>query len=235
MTRRFTLIELLVVIAIIAILASMLLPALAQARSKARGIACVNQTKQLTLGMQMYPDDNGEKWPTRKVGLYSGDHATGTVVTWAGAIYNYVGNAAVYKCPSYDARYTTYGWNGTVGDTSKRVTIAGNMGYNFCGVGGADHGGSPDTYTPKYSLSSLTKPSSVPLIGDSVCCGLKSTGSDPRNCLYIGAGTNTTSYPNQVHPRMAVHNEGINISFCDGHVQWYRALNVPRGSFWTRK
>jgi prepilin-type N-terminal cleavage/methylation domain-containing protein/prepilin-type processing-associated H-X9-DG protein len=232
--RRFTLIELLVVIAIIAILASMLLPALAQARSKARSIACVNQVKQLTLGMQMYPDDNGELWPTRLLGLNSGSEGAGTKVSWAGAIYNYIGNAAVYKCPSYDSRKTTYGWNGTLGDTSKRVTIYLNIGYNFCGVGGATRNSS-DYYTPNVSLAAIKKPSEVPLLGDSVCCGLKSTGTDSRNCLYIGPGSNTSSYPDNVHPRMKVHNEGINISFCDGHAQWYRALNVPRGSFWARK
>jgi prepilin-type N-terminal cleavage/methylation domain-containing protein/prepilin-type processing-associated H-X9-DG protein len=195
--RGFTLIELLVVIAIIAILAAILFPVFARAREKARQTSCLSNMKQLGLGVVMYAQDYDEIIPGWKI---SGACGGANVWPWRHVVMPYIRNTQLFICPGS-------GWQGFPTCTHyhplvNAQPIPTSYALNDChdGGGGAN----------QLRLADIVRPAELFLIGEA-----------PHNLWRPVLRTSPTDY-GCANNYPAVHNEGINVAYCDGHAKWIK-------------
>jgi prepilin-type processing-associated H-X9-DG protein/prepilin-type N-terminal cleavage/methylation domain-containing protein len=236
----FTLVEMLVVVAIFGILAALLLPSMAKGKEEARRINCVGNLKQLQLCWQMYADDYAGvlcpndwiEWPGGG-GKILGDFGqtswaqgnartdTNTAGIQSGLLYLYDTSPAIYHCPSDMS---------TIQDTNGNPlpqlrTRSYNMSQSVNGYGmlvDPQSGYYVDALQPCFKkLSTITNPTPSHLfvfIDENEDTLLDDQFGYPMTNWWYGSWADMPSNR---------HNQGANISFADGHVEyWHWAVSM---------
>ena len=238
MKKRFTLIELLVVIAIIAILAAMLMPALQQARAKARDINCISNEKQLGTAFTMYMDQSDGYFPYT-AGLPASDGAWMILLGIRGENSTYVRKGTGYinhkmlDCPSDATRtagtdYRKFDWmkdhNGQYANRSYVIDVY--TGSQMSGV----------TYGP-YKQGMIKNPTMTVAALCSDPCYPNPSSAQP-NCWSRGDCKYEThinpEYQNgTLLPALQRHGMKINVVTLDGRAQAYMVTAVKETN-WQR-
>lgn len=225
-TRGFSLTELLVTLTIIVVLAALTVPAVRSSMESSRQAKCASNLRQISLGLLSYAaENNGRLPPTSTVTSNIGEETT-----WGRAIWTYVGynersfsspandlllrsgavNENVFRCPSTRQRAIPNPAVGTV--NSNRYSY----GLNFSPLVALGYAGDAK-WTAGIPLSVIPQPTTTALVTEDSFC----RGDWWGYRIYYG---------------LIPHNQGSNVLYFDGHVQWMRPADMPdreSDPFWS--
>jgi prepilin-type N-terminal cleavage/methylation domain-containing protein/prepilin-type processing-associated H-X9-DG protein len=249
--RGFTLIELLVVIAIIALLLSILLPALRAVREQGRRAVCAQNEKNTGLGLFLYANDSDGKLPMNQVDrwLFDVSYWTTDIILSAGAFDRHI-----FYCPSWKQRDNIIFWrygeglaNGTPesyatpepkneGTRKDYHRIMGYFWFIDIVNGRAHPPMNPDNTPKKEWVRSVVDTKSAPAKVELIADVTASNGADRNTADFTRATGGCYSrwqiYDRSNHLKSPTKPSGGNILFVDGHVEWRHFKDMEHRWFW---